>query len=667
MQIKIDHLLINLDSGAVSAHGHAREPVKATSLAVLNLLIAAQGQTVGRQDIIDEVWQGNYGVGDKGLTHSIWELRKILESDGQVCIKTIPKQGYRFIAQWVPVENKTRAPIWQVGAGALTVTIGILALIWWNWPRTEDGIVLGEEQPLVSMVHATVRPVTHLTAGLMAFVVIREQEQQLLFRSLHTAEIVETGLAFRRIGAISFQNNTSNLVLAIVDEQGQCKLISYDYEHQTHRELTVCNDAYDYELAWDPSGRYLAFINLDDTGMGSIYLYDSQTDTRQLAIKPFSTTHYFMPRHVCWLGPDLLVYSLPVDIDFRGLYLRKNGRTARIGTAKFVLESLACDVQNQQIWVSGISGQNHGSWVLQTDGSVNRVDDRKFRDLHVGQSGNTLYYTRTSDNRKIAALTLNNLHQDVVFASSGEDYFPVVSSVGQSLAFVSKRRDRQGVYLLEDSQSSARIISKDFLLAKQPGWSVDGKDIVFIAHNFDNRYRVIQYRRDSGQLQTLVDDGFEYDSPIYVDSDKALLVISNRETGQWRSWRLDLETGNWHQFVDDSLEYHQFNQTTQAYYYVNAKGELYRFDQNRTELITDGLYKSDFYNWTPYRDGVVYVQRTAEHDVIRYCVDDCVDLHRFEPMFIDIEGKLAYSLSSDKLYFVTNSRMESDIVSIALK
>jgi TolB-like protein/Tfp pilus assembly protein PilF len=77
------------------------EPVTLGSrgLDLLRLLAATPGEHVLKDQIIEEVWQGN-SVEVSNLTVQISALRRVLDQDRAQgsCIQTIPGRGYRFIA-----------------------------------------------------------------------------------------------------------------------------------------------------------------------------------------------------------------------------------------------------------------------------------------------------------------------------------------------------------------------------------------------------------------------------------------------------------------------------------------------------------------------------------------------------------------------------------------
>jgi DNA-binding winged helix-turn-helix (wHTH) protein len=65
----------------------------------LRLLVERHGRLVTKQDLLDRVWAGTF-VGDDTIAQRISVLRKALGDAGASAkyIETVPKRGYRFIA-----------------------------------------------------------------------------------------------------------------------------------------------------------------------------------------------------------------------------------------------------------------------------------------------------------------------------------------------------------------------------------------------------------------------------------------------------------------------------------------------------------------------------------------------------------------------------------------
>ena len=67
---------------------------------VLVFLIRNSGRVVEKQELFSEIWKGTF-VSDNALTKVIKEIRHTLNDDATAprYIETIPKRGYRFIAE----------------------------------------------------------------------------------------------------------------------------------------------------------------------------------------------------------------------------------------------------------------------------------------------------------------------------------------------------------------------------------------------------------------------------------------------------------------------------------------------------------------------------------------------------------------------------------------
>ena len=113
------------------------------ALALLALLIQHHGRVVEKQAIMQALWPG-IAVDEGNLTQSIWMLRKVL---GDGVIETVPRRGYRFIAdlRQVPPDGSTRR--WWIGTGCVA---GVAAVIGWRilHARAQADALRGEAHDL---------------------------------------------------------------------------------------------------------------------------------------------------------------------------------------------------------------------------------------------------------------------------------------------------------------------------------------------------------------------------------------------------------------------------------------------------------------------------------------------------------------------------------------
>ena len=97
------HPLLNQMTGP-GGEIHHLEP---RAMAVLMELASTPGEVRTRDELLEAVWGGDAFVGEAVLTHSIWELRRTFGDRARdpKYIQTIPRRGYRLVAEVVAAEG----------------------------------------------------------------------------------------------------------------------------------------------------------------------------------------------------------------------------------------------------------------------------------------------------------------------------------------------------------------------------------------------------------------------------------------------------------------------------------------------------------------------------------------------------------------------------------
>ncbi len=87
-------------------------PLAPKALEVLIALIEARGHIVEKDDLMKKVWPGIF-VEENNLTFNVSVLRKVLREDStsRRYIETVPKRGYRFIAEVIEVSAPDLSPL----------------------------------------------------------------------------------------------------------------------------------------------------------------------------------------------------------------------------------------------------------------------------------------------------------------------------------------------------------------------------------------------------------------------------------------------------------------------------------------------------------------------------------------------------------------------------
>lgn len=104
---------------------------------LLAALLERRGQVVGKDELMKRVWP-DARVEETGLARNVSLLRKALGDEGEQgqYIETVPKRGYRFLAEESPADpREVRRSARRLAIAAALLAAGALA-IWWQFYRT---------------------------------------------------------------------------------------------------------------------------------------------------------------------------------------------------------------------------------------------------------------------------------------------------------------------------------------------------------------------------------------------------------------------------------------------------------------------------------------------------------------------------------------------------
>lgn len=120
-------------------------PLRPQSVEVLKALAAQEGAVVSKEDLLAQVW-GNVAVTDDSLTQCIADIRRAIGDRDHRIVQTVPKKGYRLVADAPPSRPpRTR---WALAAG-LAAALPLALLGAWHVSRTAVDDV-GQAQTMIA-------------------------------------------------------------------------------------------------------------------------------------------------------------------------------------------------------------------------------------------------------------------------------------------------------------------------------------------------------------------------------------------------------------------------------------------------------------------------------------------------------------------------------------
>jgi adenylate cyclase len=110
-------------------------PLRAQSFAVLRELASQKGQLVEKDALVEAVWKG-VAVTDDSLVQCIGEIRRALDDEHHIILRTVPRRGYRLTLPQTPAKIPRRPRdrrLWAALAGAAMLLL-VCAIAFWPKP-----------------------------------------------------------------------------------------------------------------------------------------------------------------------------------------------------------------------------------------------------------------------------------------------------------------------------------------------------------------------------------------------------------------------------------------------------------------------------------------------------------------------------------------------------
>ena len=237
---------------------------------VLACLVQNTDRVVSREELRSAIWgQETFVDFDRGLNFCVSQIRSALKDDpaNPVYIRTVPKQGYQFIA---PVERMApelasrhsgTPPRIENRRAPVLVAVLILSLLglsglgaYWFWSHLP-----GKQTPIVAVVrfdNETGQPeLTHFSDALTDNVVVRLSEVSAgRYRVVGNGQILRLPREQRDLNAIASSLRARYVILGQVQSGGgQIRILAHliQMPEQTHLSVTRIERALTDELSFE--------------------------------------------------------------------------------------------------------------------------------------------------------------------------------------------------------------------------------------------------------------------------------------------------------------------------------------------------------------------------------------------------------------------------------
>jgi len=639
-------------------------PAKAIQV-MFHLMSHAQ-QTVSREELIQLVWSGNEYVGEKALTHSVWQLRKVLNesTDSPTFIETIPKLGYRFLLKvgenhedGNAYDDKSQSSEQNEKSDnhiffkvlIFVLIVASLLVVFYLQNQSSKETELASSSIKSNLYLSNIKMLTSLN-GVERAPDISADGKRMVFEwtqkgsssDIYTLDLTnEHSIPIPLIKTPASERSPVWSLdasrVAFVRRVGKlnCTVLIYSLITETEQRIDDCAGINAVNVAWSPDGEYLAYSYYQSQEMmGGIVLYHLASRQNHILSKRKSSRND-VDNNPCWSNDSqkvafsrvsnsgtFEVVTINLDHEFKKSY------TLEDNTLGDILVSCTFSPENNIVFPVRENGNaimksiqldtSEVTDIVSSNKNLTNVDRAKF----VNNSEAIVFSTFKVDTNLSQVNISNTINEasindvprhpaEFLIQSIGEDYDGRYSPDGSQIIFVSTRDGETGIWLSRADGTHIRKIIKDFQWVGFPVWSPDGHKFAFSGINDSNQIlQLFVYDFLSDQVTQLSHTEGKHITPSWsIDGQSILVGVGGENT--WNIWRYFLDDSSRQQVTKDSgLVAKELSNTNKIVLILpNVNGLwLYSPEEDKYELIIDNYSGYNWLSWDYYNDKIYYFE-----------------------------------------------------------
>lgn len=575
-------------------------PLTPKAFDMLLVLVERHGHLLEKEELFKAVWPDSF-VEESNLSSNIALIRKTLGEgeSGRRYIETVPKRGYRFIAEVRKVRSAAAAddsagaedllperagasvgitppattPLppkqakrWVWSAAALALGLLVSAAVWWIAFRSSPKLPPPQLVPFTTLRGNEMQPTFSPDGNQIAFVWDGEQGgnqdiyvKQLGDESLHrltTDPAVDFWPRWSPDGRhIAFTRELAEgSALYLIPSLGGAE--------RRIAQVWSNNSLFHHLMSWSPDGESLAVIDkLTPAEPPSVYLVARQTgEKRKLTAPPAAMYGDRSPT----ISPDgqWVAFVRVIGSGVNDLYLvpTAGGEARRLTFDNTASPSPVWTPDGREILFLSTRGGEYNLWrVPVTGGTPVQVEaaGRDLRNLAVSRQGNRLAWTQPIYDRNIWGMELADAASPnggkrlphslksakPLLSSTRADTNPDFSPDGQKIVFMSNRSGSDEIWVADSTgEHPIQLTAFNRGSAGNPRWSPDGRQIVFEGRPAGSS-DIYVISAEGGQPLRLTTDPAEDTVPHWSRDGNWIYFSSMRSSSRHQIWRMPAAGG----------------------------------------------------------------------------------------------------------------------------
>jgi len=643
-------------------------------IAVLALLLERPGELVTREELRKHLWPEDTFVDfEHSLNTHIKKLRQVFGDDADTprYIETLPRRGYRFIAQVEAAQNgsgvaedvgklgtdteadskKSRVqpepsptPLprprpWKYAVAALLGCALLIGLSYWiAAPRIARLIRLYQlqqlgVQPLTALPGNVASPTFSTDGSQIAFAWDGENNGagfDLYVKAIGTDQPLR--LTHHPARWLSAAWSPDGRSIAISRAAGEIDSGVFLLQPTGGPERKVASrgvwSAWGNEISWSPDGRYLVYTDQPENSKSNltVWLFMLRLDTLDRTVVETGCDTVFTPSfspHGDYLAWACREAPLKVSVNARRL---SDGRTLRLAEIGADVDGMAWSGDGRRIIFSAGSGELLEVSLAWAYDPQRLPIGHDATDIAVSPSGHRLAYVQGVYNTNIWRLDLlaspPKASKLVKLAMSTWRQTPTsISPDGKRIAFESSRTGLVQVWICDaDGSNASQLTYFGTSDAGSPRWSPDGKLIAFDSRMGGEANIYIVDPAGGAPRKIEIDNARGNSTPSWSGDGKWIYFDNGDDAAKQSVWKVSVTGGHAVQLAQAHATYPLESPDGQYVYFVRDK-RLWRVrTDGSAEQVVRGMPELNYLGdeWFPSGSGIYFMSHSGDKAAIEF-------------------------------------------------